>query len=152
MKKSVVLALIALFALTTTANTASVSISFTAGQNTYTQNTLIPQANNKRCAEYGLSQGCTSAQVVTAGCVAEPFSAVTKTNLVFRSCTIYTQDAAGEALYHADQLYEFLVKKVSDDLAADVAASCAAFKALSGANQNAICTSLGRPNGCRICP
>lgn len=152
MKKSAVFALIAVLMLTTTAYAASVSISFTAGQNTYTQQTLIPQANAKRCADYGLAPSCTGAQVVSAGCVAEPFSAVTKTNLLFRSCAIYTQDAAGEALFHADQLYEFLVKKVSDDLAADVAASCAAFKALSVSNQNAICTSLGRPNGCRICP
>lgn len=150
MKKLIPLVLFALAA--SVAYAASVSISFTAGQNNYTQGTLIPQANAKRCAQYNLSQGCTTAQVVAAGCVAEPFSAVTKTNLVFRSCAIYTQDSTGEAAFHSDQLYELLVKKVSDDLAADVAASCVAFKALNQAGQDAICAALSRPNGCRICP
>jgi hypothetical protein len=138
--------------LAAVAHAADVTVPFTAGQNTYTRNTLIPQANAKRCLQYNLNVGCTGAAVVSAGCVAEPFSAVTKTNLVFRSCAIYTQDAAGEQAYQSDNLYEYLVRLVAADLAEDVAASCAAFKALSGASQNSICSTLGRPNGCRICP
>lgn len=131
---------------------ADITVSFTAGQNTYTRNTLIPQKNTRRCVEYNLAPGCSTAQVVSAGCVAEPFSAVTKTNLVFRSCTIYTADAAGEAAYQSDNLYEFLVAMVAKDLAQEVQTACTNFKALSGANQNTICASLSLPNGCRICP
>lgn len=152
MKNRLAILLLSIGILSAAVYAADITVSFTTGQNNYTQNTLIPQANTRRCAEYGLAPSCTTANVVSAGCVAEPFSAVTKSNLVFRSCTIYTQNAAGEAAYQADNLYAFLVQMVARDLAQEVQAACTNFKALSTANQNTICASLSLPNGCRICP
>jgi hypothetical protein len=132
---------------------ASVSISFTAGQNTYVQTTIIPQANLLRCLQYGIISPplCTTANVIAAGCVPAPFSAVNKKNLVYRDCTIYTQDAAGEAAHDADRLYTAMVTQVSQDLDFDVTQSCQAFKSATLAVQQSNCTAVGRPIDCNFC-
>lgn len=132
---------------------SAVSISFTNGQNNYVQTTLIPQENTRKCTQFGLVYGsnCTTSAMGTSGCVSAPFSSVTKQNLVYRDCTIYTQDATGEAAYDSDQLYQRLVSQVSNDLAADIAATCAATKALSQAARDIECGHVGRPNGCNFC-
>lgn len=153
MKRRLLLLLVAaLIAPTIMAGTMDGAVTTTAAQDTFLQNNLIPAANAERCKKFGLSAGCTSGQLVSAGCVAVAFSTLTKATAgSFQSCTIYTQDAAGENAYAADELAQRVQDRFFQELAADIAANCASFKALSAGAQNTVCTDLGRPAGCRIC-
>lgn len=123
----------------------------TAAQDTYVQATIIPEANTELCAKFGLGASCTGSQLTTAGCVASPISSITKSNLVFQNCTPYTPDNTGEINLAADAFAQAMVAKVANDKSADITASCTAFKAASGATQNSVCSTLGRPNGCSVC-
>jgi hypothetical protein len=138
-------------AIVCNASAADITVSFTAGQNTYSRNVTIPQANAARCAQYNLAPSCNTAQVLAAGCVPAAAADVTLDNLVFRSCTIYTQDLAGETAFKADELYTALVARTANDLAQDVASTCAAFKGSNATARNNACAAIGRPNGCHIC-
>lgn len=134
---------------------AAVSINFSAGQNTYTQNTLIPTENAAKCARFSTTHplpGCTTAQLTTPNgtCVALPFSAVNLDNLLYQDCTIYTQDAAGEALFHADQLYKREISGVANDLSADIALTRAAWFAANQTARNSACTAIARPTACHF--
>jgi hypothetical protein len=153
MLKRPILAVLVVVAIVCNASAADVTIPFTAGQNTYVRNTTIPQANADRCRQYNLptSPMCTTANVVAAGCVATNFADVTLDNLVYRSCTIYTSDAAGETAFKSDELYTLLVARTANDLAKDVTDTCAAFKAANTTARNNACAAIGRPSGCRIC-
>lgn len=133
---------------------ADVTVPFTAGQNTYVRNVAIPIANEARCRQWpGVPARtpvfpCTTANVTAAGCVAAPFSAVTKKNLVFRSCTIYTQDAAGEAAFAADQLYQIKVEDAVAERDTDHTLSRAAWFAATQLQRDNACAAIGRPADC----
>lgn len=127
---------------------ANISIPFTAGQNTYVQTVTIPAQNARACAQFRQAPNCTSANLVAGGCVAIPFSSVNKQNLTFQACTIYTQDAAGEAAYDADYLYNALVAQVRIDQQTDYQLSKAAWLAANQAARDTACVAVGRPAGC----
>jgi len=138
---------------------ADITISFTNGQNSYTRTVSIPLANELRCNAFpwttagsGVKRSpvfpCTTAEVVAAGCVAQPFSAVTKTNLVFRSCTIYTADLAGETAYNSDALYERRLADVEGEKEADYQLSRTAWFAVNQAARDSACAAITRPAGC----
>lgn len=145
----VVLAVLALlvavavpFALAGTSN-----LVYTAGQSTAIQSQLIPRYNTDHCTRFGLAPSCSSAELVSAGCTTQ-----TVRTIVFDSCTVFTQDAAGEAAFLKEVANIGLVtvnnKLISNENAAYTAAECSRFKSLSQANQNTECTLRGLANGC----
>lgn len=135
------------------AATMTGAVTTLAAQDTFIQTVVIPSVNTARCAQFRLPSSCTSAQLVTNGCIAVAFNTLSKATVgTFQSCTIYTQDATGENNLAADELSIKIQDRIFQELSNDVTASCAAFKAATQANRDSICTTLGRPAGCRICP
>lgn len=125
----------------------SSSLTYTAGQSTAIQSQLIPKYNADHCQKFGLGSGCISADLVSGGCQVT----IVKT-IVLDSCTIFTQDAAGEALFLKEAANQALIATYNRLIAIDVgsyqAAECSRFKALSQANQNTECTLRGLASGC----
>jgi hypothetical protein len=122
---------------------------YTAAQSTAIQTLLIPMYNADHCQQRGLAANCTSANLVTAGCSVA--SATFKT-IIQDSCTIFTSDVSGEALFLKEVANIGLVstynRLIAKDNAAYQAAECSRFKALSVGNQNTECTLRGLPSGC----
>lgn len=123
----------------------------TIGQDTYIQNTLIPEYNTTLCAGFNLASNCTGSQMVTAGCVAVTADTITKRSLVYRRCAPLTLDSTGESNLAADFFAKDLIAMVSNDKANSIVSACTNFKALSAGNQNTICTSLGAPVPATVC-
>ena len=142
--KKLLAVLIVLAAVPAFAGTSSVT--YTTGQSTAIQTKVIPALNAERCGNFGLSASCTSAQLVSAGCVVQLFKGVAVTG-----CTIYTENAAGEQaliqLLANQSLAAAFVKQNSLNEAAFKGACAAA----SGAAQDTVCTTVGLPSGCNPC-
>lgn len=123
------------------------SLVYTAAQSTVIQNQLIPRYNADHCRQVGLGSGCTSVELVTAGCT----NLTTKT-IVQDSCAIFTSDAAGEALFLKEVANIGLItvynRLIANDVSAYQIAECSRFKGLSQANQNTECTLRGLATGC----
>lgn len=127
----------------------SSSLTYTAGQSTAIQNMLIPRYNADHCQRVGLPSGCSSAELVSAGC---SVAGATIKTIPQDSCTIFTSDATGEALFLKEVANIGLVtvynRLIANDVSQYNAAECQRFKALSQANQNTECTLRGLSNGC----
>jgi hypothetical protein len=125
----------------------------TAGQDTYIQQTLIPAWNTAKCARFGLASSCTTANLASAGCTSQAFTSVTKSNLVYLDCTIYTLDATGENNFAADLLATILVDIVRQNLNADIAARCTAWKLMTRAQKDAALAAMtpAQPAGSEMC-
>jgi hypothetical protein len=131
---------------------ASLSFNITsAAQDTYIQANILPIANTALCAKYGLGASCTSGQLTTAGCVAVPFTSVTKRIQTYQNCTPFTLDAAGQANHAADMYARDLIALFNNEKSNSINSACTNFKALSAGSQNTICASLGAPVPATIC-
>lgn len=143
-----------LLILTVASFSWAASLSFnitTAAQDTYIQATILPIANARLCAKFGLAPGCTSGTLATAGCVATAFTSVTKRALTYQNCTPFTLDATGQAAHAADMYARDLIALFDSDKASQIISACANFKALSAGNQNTICAGLGVPVPSTVC-
>lgn len=127
----------------------SSSLTYTAAQSTAIQNQLIPKYNADHCGRFGLPSNCASTDLVTAGC---NVAANTIKTVPIDSCTIFTSDVTGEALFLKEAANVGLVTVFNRLIATDIgtynAAECTRFKGLSAANQNTECTLRGLANGC----
>jgi hypothetical protein len=151
MRKLLLVLLVILAAVALEAGTLTGAQTTLTAQDTYIQQTLVPIANAAKCARYGLGPSCTSANLVSAGCVVIAFSTLTRENLTFNACTIYTLDGTGANGLAAEKMAQAFADMVASELNNDVEGNCTAFKALTLAQRNQVCTDLGRPNGCRVC-
>ncbi len=123
---------------------ATYNVTFTAGQDTVIQTQLIPLINSQKCLRFGLATNCTSANLVTAGCIT---AALTKT--AFEACTIYTTDVSGETALNQDELsYHYLdkFKALNAQNAISFQQACR-LDAVSTAT-NAQCAAVSLSNGC----
>lgn len=142
--KGAAFAVVMLLGLTSMASAGSVTITHTSPQSTSIQNRLIPRYNTAHCARFSLGASCTSANLVTAGCVA----VVVKT-LTVESCTIFTSNAAGEAAFAqetGDQKFAdiFFQTESQERVIFD-----AALEAANQTQKDNICAILSLPSGCR---
>jgi hypothetical protein len=147
LRRTLYLALLLLAVCIGTALAASFSLTYTAAQDTQIQTKLIPLVNTANCAKRGLGPLCTSANLVTKGCVAVAFPAKN-----MNVCTIYTADAAGEAIYLKDTLDAALVTQLAKLNAANTVTFQAACRARTPAQQDAVCVANGQAAGCNPCP
>lgn len=144
--KRIVLALVALV-IASTAQAASFTVTYTAAQDTVIQTRVIPAANTAKCATFRLGPSCTSANLVTNGCVTAVFPSK---NL--RACVIYTLDATGEGLFLQDESNRALVERfiLLNNIGADI--FIAACRGRTAAQQDQICVDAGLASGCNPCP
>jgi hypothetical protein len=124
----------------------------TTNQHTMIQTSFLPRANSALCVRYNLPTNCTTAQVLAAGCVPKTCQTLTKQDTTVVSCTIYTLDAAGEAVYSADRLCLDHISFFQQLMASDYQTSCLAFNTGTTAFKNTVCSDLGLPNGCAAYP
>lgn len=146
MKRSllVVLAFLGLAALLPAADS---TLSYTAGQSNGIRTIVIPRYNAEHCAKVGLGAGCTTAQLVAAGCVVQ-----TVRTFVIDSCTIFTQDAAGESAYLKEAANQGVLaaynRSIRNDNESYQAAECWRFKSLNQTQQDAECSLRALGPGC----
>lgn len=147
MKRHLLRALLVVLLVVARAEAANFTLTYTTAQDTQIQTRLIPLYNKAHCAKFGLGASCTSAQLVTAGCVAVVFKTVT-----IDSCTIFTQDATGEGLFLQEIANQQLADIFSQLVSSDNVDFCTSWKTLTTTQQNTQCTTQGLPNGCSPCP
>lgn len=122
----------------------SYTITTTAAQDTKLERTRV-DANANVCTALGLTAGCTQAQACTrAGISSSCTTAQARQARVHLPATI--QEFLETAIFYA--VLDVLAKEAQEDSVA----ACTAFKALSQASKDSVCSSLGRPAGCTICP
>lgn len=126
---------------------AAFTVNFTAAQDTQLQTKMIPLVNTAKCAGRGLASNCTSANLVTAGCVAVAFPTVG-----YNTCTIYTLDVAGETAFLQDELNARLMDRFTQLNVVNTISFSTACKALTLTQQNTLCTDAGLASGCNPCP
>lgn len=145
------LSLLVLFLLPSLAEAGNSTLVYTTAQSTAIQTRLIPRYNAEHCLAFALAPTCSSAELVSAGCVARVVRTVT-----IESCTIFTSNAAGELGFLQEVANQKLVsvfnQLIKTDGAAYSAAECVRFKALSPANQATECTARGLASTCDPCP
>lgn len=141
------LALGFLIAYALTVLAATFNVTYTAGQDTTIQTRLIPLVNTANCARFGQVPGCSSANLVTGGCVAVAFPSKS-----MNTCTIYTTNAAGEATFLQDELNQRLVDRFTGLNAGDAVSFFTACQGRTLAQQNQICVDAGLASGCNPCP
>ncbi len=135
------------------------TVNFTAEQDTLIQTRLVPAYNRMHCAQYNRSAGCTSANLVSSGCVVRSLctalglppagaACTTLAGLNVESCVIYTANAAGEDLLLQELLSQDFARIYLESRNHARADFAAAFAAASGANQNSACTAIGLASGC----
>ncbi len=145
--KRILFALAFLLGLPALALSASFTITFTAGQDTTIQTRIIPAVNTQNCARFGLPPSCTSAQLVTRGCVAVAFPAKN-----YNTCTIYTADATGEGIFLQDDANRQIVFRFVSLFNTDADSFLVACRGRTLAQQNQICVDAGLASGCNPCP
>jgi hypothetical protein len=114
------------------------TVNFTAAQDTSAQTKLIPLYNRYHCKQFQQIGTCTSANLVSGGCVTR----VVKT-LTVDSCTIFTQDSAGEDLFLQEMLNQHLVQIFTIVGNDGAVLREGAFQNLNAAGQTTACTGLG---------
>lgn len=146
MRKSIV-AVALTIAAAGVALAASFSVTYSAGQDTTVQTTIIPIRNRLKCRAYGLAATCTSANLTSQGCVAVAFP-----GKAYNSCAIFTLDATGEGLLVQESSDIRLVELIAQrDILnrSDFVAQC---QTQNTTAQNAACTAVGAATGCNPCP
>jgi hypothetical protein len=127
---------------------ASFPVVYTTAQDTTIQTRVIPFVNAENCAKRSLGPNCNAAQLVQRGCVAVPFP-----QRNHNVCTIYTPDAAGEALFLKDQLDAKLVTYIVRLNVGDENVFKGACRAGTPAQRTATCATYGIPAAqCNPCP
>lgn len=123
-------------------------------QEPYVQQNLTARANGEICGRFNLPSTCTQGQLLAAGCVEQPISAITKTNLQFQVCTPLTQDFTGEAnlLYYDFGRAE--LDRIRQDKVNDQVTDCAIWRAMSRAQKDAQLAAATPPMaaGGELCP
>lgn len=132
--------------------TTVVPMGLTTNQHTMLQNTFLSRANAALCARYNLPSSCTTANVITAGCVPKACQTLTKQDSTFTPCTIYSLDATGEAAYSADRLCLDHITQFLLSMQSDYVTACLAFNTGTTTFKNQVCTDLGQANGCAAYP
>lgn len=129
------------------AQAADSVLSYTATQSNNIRTILIPEANRRKCSQYGgLPATCTAVQLTANGCVTR----VART-LTVETCSIWTQDAAGEQGFLQEQENRRLVEILRVILPPDPADFCYTWGQLSRDEQNDRCEKLGLPSNCTPC-
>jgi len=147
---------------------ATHSLTYTTAQDATVQGKIIRNYNRRHCAQFGRGGGCSSAQLVSNGCI--PVSICTYAGLkvgsarctewsteFVESCTIFPETAPGEAAYLKEMANKEMASEFAIMQAADTADFCAAWELMSNSAQNTLCTTappagLGLSNNCRPCP
>jgi phosphopantetheinyl transferase (holo-ACP synthase) len=143
MKNKISIGVLAVLSLVSIAYAANITFNITtAGQDTYIQSSIVPIANRDLCAQYGLGPTCTAGDLTAKGCVAKAFTTVTKRDLVYRNCTPFTLDSAGEAAMAADDFAKRQISRFEQEKTVQIANACSNFKGFNAAQQNAICALL----------
>lgn len=114
------------------------TVNFTAAQDTQTQTKLVPLYNREHCRQYSQAPGCSSANLVSGGCVVR-----TVKTLTIESCTIFTADGAGEDLLLQEILNQKAVEVNARLVSNDAVKRETAFQGLSAGAQTTACTDLG---------
>ena len=142
---------------------ATTSLTYTTAQDNRIQGAIIKNYNRRHCARFGRNEGCGSNNLVNNGCV--QVSVCTAAGLkvgsskcndwsteFVESCTIFTQDAAGQAAYAKEILNQAIANEYATIKASEATDFCIAWDTLNNSAQNAQCAALGLGNGCRPCP
>jgi hypothetical protein len=135
------------------------SVNYTAGQDTLIQSRLVPAYNRAHCAKFGRPAGCSSANLVSSGCVTvslcsaiglPPASAActTLSGLNVESCVIYTTDTTGEDALLQELLSQDFARVYLDSKNQSRTDFINAFAAGTGTQQNNSCTAIGLASGC----
>jgi hypothetical protein len=119
------------------------TLTYTTGQDTAIQTVVIPIYNRKHCADFGLPAACTSAQLVTRGCVAKVVQTLT-----VDSCTIFTSNLAGQDLYLLEAANRAIINDYDKRAQFGAADFHAGFAAANQTNKDAACVAAGQPAGC----
>lgn len=136
--------LLGLLGLASQSSAGNSTVTFTAAQSTAIQNRLIPNYNANHCAQFGLGSSCTSANLVTAGCVVKTFGPVAVA-ITIDSCTIFTSNAAGEQSFHQERLNQSLVDSFNQRTSTDESARNTAYAGANQTSKDAVCVALGLP-------
>jgi hypothetical protein len=144
-KPLAVAALFAVGALSVLA--ASFSVTYTTGQDTTVQTTVIPIRNRLKCRQYGLAATCTSANLASKGCAAFAFPSKN-----YNSCTIFTLDATGETALIQEVSDQGLIALIAQRDVLNHADFIAQCQTQTVTAQNAACTAVGAAAGCNPCP
>jgi hypothetical protein len=134
------------FTLAGVALAATFNVTFSAGQDTVIQS-FLPLLNSEKCLRFGLPTNCSSANLVTKGCVA---ASLTRNN--FEACTIYTIDSTGEGLMLQDEVSYRLLETSKRLNLVNQTSFLQTCKAGNQALQDSICTAAGLSAGCNPCP
>lgn len=133
-------------------------LAFTAAQDTIIVAKVIPAYNRQHCSLWGRASGCTSANLVTGGCVVKnvcqaiglpagtPCTNLSTLNV--ESCVIYTADATGEDLMLQELANKDLVSTYMGGQSFAGSDFRSGFRAASQANQDAACVAAGLAAGC----
>ena len=146
MRKSIV-AVTLTVAIAGIAAAATFNVSYSAGQDTTVQTTIIPIRNRLKCRQFGLTATCTTANLTTRGCVAVAFP-----NPAYNSCTIFTLDATGETAMIQETSDKGLIDLIGQRDVLNHADFIAQCRTQNTTAQNAACTAVGAASGCNPCP
>lgn len=137
-----------LAALPSLALAGTFTITYTTAQDTVIQTRIIPFVNTGKCAGFGLPASCTSAQLVTRGCVVVAFPAKN-----VNACTIYTLDAAGEQALLQDDSNRIVVDRFLQLGNSDNSVFLTGCSTWTAAQKQAACLAgPGVPATCNPCP
>lgn len=134
------------------------SLNYTAAQDTIITTKVVPAYNRQHCANYGKPSGCSSANLVTGGCVVKNVcqalglpASTACTNLStlnVESCVIYTLDNTGEDAMLQETANQDLVRIYQSGQAYSSIDFRTGFKAASQGNQDSACTAVGLSASC----
>lgn len=118
------------------------TIEFSTAQSNTIQNRLIPDYNAKHCLQFNLAPNCTTANLVSAGCVVRSFGPPAVA-IILDSCVIFAQNATGEDAYLQEILHQKLVDSFNQRTSSDEAVRDAAYSNANQTQKDAVCTAMG---------
>ena len=134
------------------------SLNYTTAQDTIITTKVIPAYNRQHCATWGRASGCSSANLVTGGCVVKTVcqaiglpagtACTTLSTINVESCVIYTADATGEDAMLQEIANQHLVSVYQGGQAFAAVDFRTGFKAANQTNQDNACTAVGQSAGC----
>lgn len=134
------------------------SLNYTAAQDTIIQNQVITAYNRAHCQVWGKASGCSSANLVSGGCVVKNAcqaiglpagtACTTLSTLNVESCVIYTVDTTGEDAMLQETANQKLVAIYDAGRSYGSVDFKAGFTAASQGNKDTACTAAGQATGC----
>lgn len=130
------------------ASAITLSLNYSAGQDTNIQTRLIPRYNVQHCRQYNLSNNCNQSQL-GAVCTNK-----TIRSFLVDSCTIFAQTNAGEQAFVQELANQALAQEAQFLGQSDSSDFCSTFKNMSSVQQQSICSSMipSLPSTCTPCP